>query len=288
MGENIACLLPLRFITEWDCRNLSLNCWAGHYVNMYGFPMVMDTWLPLCVHGIRKNGGTMIRRTVVCFGVLLVLAGTAWGDFQTAVEAYKNGQHERALREFKLLADQGSAEAQFNLGIMYFRGEGVAQNHAEAIMWFRRAAAQDDPDAQFNLGVAYAEGQGVSRDYPEALNWYRKAADRNHDSAQFNIGLLYYQGKGVPQDYAEALKWYRRAAEQGNARAQYNLGMMYAKGQAVPVDLVQAYKWLTLGGEKGIQDAAALRAEVAATMTPDQMAGAQDLLRIWRETTGKQ
>ncbi|NTV38255.1 MAG: sel1 repeat family protein, partial [Anaerolineales bacterium] len=110
----------------------------------------------------------------------------------------------------------------------------------------------------------------------------RQPADQGHDSAQLNLGTLYYQGKGAPQDYAEALKWYGRAADLGNGRAQYNLGVMYAKGQGVPADLVQAFKWLTLAQERGDKDAAALLAEVSERMTPDQVAGAQDLLKTWR------
>ncbi|HBD09146.1 MAG TPA: hypothetical protein DCZ69_12875, partial [Syntrophobacteraceae bacterium] len=99
----------------------------------------------------------MMKRLLVVSLISFFLAAPAWGDFQTGVEAYKKGQYERALREFKVLADQGSAEAQFNLGVMYFRGEGVDQNYAEGGIWFRRAAAQNDPDAQFNRGRALLE-----------------------------------------------------------------------------------------------------------------------------------
>ena len=44
-------------------------------------------------------------------------------------------------------------------------GQGVPQDYAEAVTWYRKAAEQGDADAQYNLGVMYAKGQGVPQDY---------------------------------------------------------------------------------------------------------------------------
>jgi TPR repeat protein len=55
---------------------------------------------------------------------------------------------------------------------------------------YRKAADQGNARAQFNLGVLYANGQGVAQDYAEAARWYRKAADQGHADAQNNLGLL--------------------------------------------------------------------------------------------------
>ena len=52
----------------------------------------------------------------------------------------------------RLAADQGTAAAQFNLGFMFERGQGVTQNHAEAVKWYRLAADQGYANAQHNLG----------------------------------------------------------------------------------------------------------------------------------------
>jgi TPR repeat protein len=79
----------------------------------------------------------------------------------------------------------------------------------------RTRAEQGDAAAQFNLGVMYAKGQGVAQDYAEAATWYRKAAEQGYAPAQCKLGTMYSQGHGVTQDYAEAMKWYRKAAEQG-------------------------------------------------------------------------
>jgi len=94
---------------------------------------------------------------------------------------------------------------------------------------FRRAQ-QGDAEAQSNLGVVYHNGEGVPQDDVEAVKWFRKAAEQGLADAQFNLGLMYYSGKGVPKDDTEAAKWWRKAAEQGHATAQFNLGQSYDRG----------------------------------------------------------
>lgn len=80
----------------------------------------------------------------------------------------------------------------------------------------------------------------------------------------------------------EALFWYRKAAEQGNAGAQANLGLMYERGQGVPQDYAQAHMWLNLAASRAHTAAATKRDEVAAQMTPAQIAEAQKLAREWK------
>ena len=48
-----------------------------------------------------------------------------------------------AVKEYREAAEEGDAEAQSNLGVMYVKGQGVAQDDAEAVRWFRKAAEQD-------------------------------------------------------------------------------------------------------------------------------------------------
>ena len=127
-------------------------------------------------------------------------------------------------------AEQGDAEAQFNLGRMYRKGEGVPQDNKEAVKWFRLAAEQGHARAQNNLGVRYRRGEGVPQDYAKAAKWYRRAAEQGHAQAQFNLGERYREGKGVPQDDAEAAKWYRRAAGQGYAKAEGALDLLRQGG----------------------------------------------------------
>ena len=79
----------------------------------------------------------------------------------------------------------------------------------------RQRADQGDANAQFNLGVMYASGLGVPQDDVQAAAWYRQAADQGHADAQYYLGVMYATGQGVPQDFTQAVAWYRQAADQG-------------------------------------------------------------------------
>ena len=76
-------------------------------------------------------------------------------------------------------AEQGLAEAQYNLGVMYQHGGGVDVNYKKAIEWFEKAAEQGVADAQYNLGVMYYDGLGVDVNYKKAIEWYERRRSRD-------------------------------------------------------------------------------------------------------------
>ncbi len=65
-------------------------------------------------------------------------------DFEVGVEAWGRGDYDRAVQEFRLLAEQGHAQAQVNLGIMYSQGRGVPKDSVQAYRWYTLAAGQGD------------------------------------------------------------------------------------------------------------------------------------------------
>jgi uncharacterized protein len=164
-----------------------------------------------------------------------------------------------AVETINLAADRGQADAQFNLGGLYIKGEGVPQTEIwkpllddpQKAAWFRKAAEQGNADAQFSLGFLYDNGWGVPQDYAQAAFWYRKATEQGNASAQYLLGCLYDNGRGVPQDYPQAAAWYRKAAEQGNADAQYGLGRLYYEGRGVLQDYARAAAWHRKAAEQG-------------------------------------
>ncbi len=83
----------------------------------------------------------------------------------------------------------------------------------------RRLADQGDAQAQFELGVRYAHGYGVSRDDQEAAKWYRLAAEQGDADAQHALGVMYDEGRGVPKDYVLAHMWLNLAAAKGGKDA---------------------------------------------------------------------
>ena len=95
------------------------------------------------------------------------------------------------LDNIRIKAEQGDANSQYQLGRMYDRGQGVAQNYAEAAIWYLKAAEQGYAQAQTNLGILYQNGRGIAQDYGEALKWYRKAADQGDTDAQRKVERLH-------------------------------------------------------------------------------------------------
>ena len=76
------------------------------------------------------------------------------------------------------------------------------------IEWYRKAAEQGVADAQFNLDVKYDTGLGVPQDYTQAAYWYHKAADQGVSLAQSSLGHMYHRGKGLTKDDVVSLMWF--------------------------------------------------------------------------------
>ena len=101
------------------------------------------------------------------FVILLATPATAQ-DIDKGRAAYDRGDYAAALREWRPLAEQENANAQFLLGSMYDRGQGVPQDFAAAVKWYRLAAEQGIAAAQYTLGLKYNIGFGVLQDDTEA------------------------------------------------------------------------------------------------------------------------
>ena len=182
----------------------------------------------------------------------------------------------RDLGKTKSLTDQGEAAAHNSLGDFYAK----AQDYQAAVKWYRLAAEQGYAQAQYNLGAAYALGEGVPQDYRKAVHWYRLAAEQGNAVAQSSLGVLYAQGEGVPQDYKKAVHWYRLAAEQGNAAAQSNLGVVYALGEGVRKDLTIADMWFIIAARNGSGSGAAARDTLALELTDAAIAKVEEMARV--------
>lgn len=216
------------------------------------------------------------------------------------------GPERDAARASDLLiraATRGDAPAQYLLGLLHQKGEGVAQDTAAAFNWLLAAAEQDHAMAQFALATLHLEngevddglrwlrdaaGEGLTEaqvqlavllDDPdsgvtgraEALEWFRRAAETGHAFSQRRLGTRYLQGDGVTADPQEALRWLTLAAKAGDAGAMSNLGYAYARGVGVPQDMEQAARWYGMGAEHGLG-----RAMIALARQLESGAGVQE------------
>lgn len=168
---------------------------------------------------------------ILLFTILLLGGvGAALAGMEAGIAAYQRGDYAAARAAWAPLASIGDAEAQYYLGHLYAKGEGVARDPGQALRWFRAAAEQGEPYGQFALGYVYEHGLGAAPDLAAAVRWYRAAAVQGNLAARNNLGLMYEQGRGVARDTVRAYAWYARAAagpglEPGRAaRNQARLG----------------------------------------------------------------
>jgi uncharacterized protein len=196
------------------------------------------------------------------------------------------GDFIKAFKWYTLSSEQGNAEAQFNLGQLYFLGNGVPQNFKNAVKWFTLSAEQNDSDAQGALGLIYYYGRkGVPKDHARGIQFWKLSAKQDNAYAQYNLGN--YSLKLGQKYYKGALMLFRLAAEQGLAPAQSNLGAMYSNGVGVPVDIVQAYMWFTLAGNSGVDIAIENKKALEKIMEPEQTAKGQQLAKGWMKRNSK-
>ena len=149
-------------------------------------------------------------------------------------------------------------------------------NNVEFCSYYR-LAEQGLARAQGILGVMYRKGEGIAQDKREAVRWYRKAGEQGLARAQNNLGLMYEKGEGIAQHKREAVCWYRKAAAQGDAKAQNNLGLMYYNGEGVITDDHEAYIWFSIAKANGDEGAAGLLRDINWNeyLTPEEIASAR-------------
>lgn len=147
----------------------------------------------------------------------------------------------------------------------------------------RALAEQGNAEAQFNLGLVYDRGRGVPKDKQEALRWYRLAATQGDTFAQHALGDNYWEGTGVTKNDTEAVRWWRLAADKGFAPAQHSLGKIFAgTGQGVPSDKTHAYMWLMLSALQGDEEAGRQGDILSKQLKPTELTNAKKLVKQWK------
>jgi localization factor PodJL len=183
-----------------------------------------------------------------------------------------------ALRE---AATAGDAAAEYEVGLRYAEGRGVAPNPAEAARWLELAASQGLAMAQMRLAGLYEKGIGVKKDTETARRLYKAAAEQGNAKAMHNLAVLYAEGAAVKPDYRTAAQWFRLAADHGVADSQYNLGILYTRGIGVDRNLIESYKWFALAADQGDQEAEKKRDEVAKRLDSASLATAKLAVRTF-------
>ena len=123
--------------------------------------------------------------------LLIFLCSTpAVAGYEEGLAAYESGDYATALKEWKPLAEQGHAQAQDQLGVMYMQGQGITRDYKASVKWFKLAAEQGYVEAQDNLGGMYYNGQGITQDYVRAYMWWHIVASQGREQAAINLSII--------------------------------------------------------------------------------------------------
>ena len=148
----------------------------------------------------------------------ITLFTSAFADYINGQRAYASGDYESAVLEWTLVAEDGNARAQYNLGWMHANGKGTAQDFKMAIEWYKKSAEQDNINAQYNLANLYLRGQGAAQNDKLAFSWFIKAAEQGDAPSQYNIGRMYLLDKNDDdKNFLEARFWIKQAIENNDA-----------------------------------------------------------------------
>jgi TPR repeat protein len=113
--------------------------------------------------------------------------------------------------------------------------------------WYLKAAEQNDEPAQFDIGAMYYNGEGIKQDLIKAFEWFSKAAKWYDDMVPAFISC-YDKNMKTPQEHFNKCL---SLAEQGSAQAQYAVGSLYGRGLGVKRDLQKEYEWISKAAAQG-------------------------------------
>ena len=156
----------------------------------------------------------------IILGIVAIL-GTACGTTTTTPN----------FETTKQQTQQDNADAQYNLGLMYYNGQGVKMDYKKAFYWFKKSAEQGNAQAQILLGEIYQTGYGgTPQDEKKALYWFKKSAENGNPQGMAQYGTMLYNGSGGARlDKNKGLYYLKKSARMGNQDAQFYLNYVNIK-----------------------------------------------------------
>ena len=175
---------------------------------------------------------------------------------------YSDYDEEGRFWFLKEAAERGHAQAQFELGKMYFdeynqcpgysipdiNGDGGGIDKKQGLKWFVAAAKQGHLDAMYRAGDAFLRTHSKN-DFKEAEKWFLKAARSGEKRSAAKLADMYLHGIGVEPNYEKSMYWAKQAIKLGYPDANYYLGKMYYEGKGVKQNYDLAFKYLNKATE---------------------------------------
>lgn len=151
----------------------------------------------------------MLRLLRPMLVALLLIPALALAGFDEAIDTYRNGNYEAALKQFHELAGQGNADAMYYIAECYRHGYGVDRSQTEAAKWFHMAAMRGNSLSQYHYGKVLEKGEGVQKDLVAAHMWLSLsagAAPNERDAAYTRRDIRKLERRMTPEQIAEAKK----------------------------------------------------------------------------------
>lgn len=164
-----------------------------------------------------------------CFYVLCAFLfvtsvhSSASAGFEEALSAFKAHDYQKAVREWKPLAEDGNLSAQYNLAQIYRTGLLGEPDYVLAAFWYRKAAEQDMAAAKYNLGLLISDGLALEQTRNEGTRLILSAATAGLVDAQYTLGVGFATARPPQKDLLRARLWFEVAASSGSEKAEARL-----------------------------------------------------------------
>jgi TPR repeat protein len=187
------------------------------------------------------------------FLVIILLVFASADIIEDANNAYIKGDVKKAIKLYKKLARDGSNEAYFKLGVLYYKGKYIKRDLFKAMKFFKNAADYGHDKAKYNMGIIYSLKQYRYHSYKKAYNIFLNLAQSNYPKGQNKVGIYLIYGLGVEKNYKLAVQWLEQSYFENRYKpAGCYLAYMYAFGKGVFVNLGRARKLAQWGFENNI------------------------------------
>lgn len=173
--------------------------------------------------------------------------------FKRSKKMYESGaDFELCLSLLIESANEGYADAQYQLANLLIKGEEVEQDYHNAIKYLEKAVSQNHPQAMYDLAFLYQNGYGCSTDYKKAFELYKKSAELGFVDSIHQVAAYYWEGLGVVKDETKAIEWFKKACDKNYIPSLITLGNIYYNQEKDE----ESYKLLVKAKNLGSEEAA--------------------------------
>lgn len=159
---------------------------------------------------------------------------------------------EKAIEYYEQAMALGSTIAADNLANLFWYGvEGIPEDEPRAVGYAKVAVEDDHPNSVYIMGIAYLQAITVEKDVDLALELLNRAGDEERTDALNQLGVEYARGENVPKDDAKASAYYLRAADLGNRVSQSNYAWFRWQGRGGEKDAAEALRYALMSAEQG-------------------------------------